>query len=408
MKHYFFLVLGFSIIAIHSFCQTAQEKALMHKADAFITAHRADWDSMEVVIDKLTDNASGRKQRSIIEKQPFFIAYKKFLAENKAALIAARTVRLKQYAAPPQPLFQLNWQTPSSWSDEENNTDLLAISWLRNFDPAFPAYMAYSIITPSLHAQTNTSIEEARNLYKIRDLYSIRLYTRQVTDTVWQVWAADRCIAVTFRFNVYNGAVSAIQYALPPAAAWAVIQWPPSSIAPADSAQQLTTGLSDIKWQSYSGVCSAEAASRHLPQRNQSLLQYYRQHQQQFIRMRTSQLQQLKQEAPALTGYQERPPEQGGPLAYVDTTFYAMAFIRPDNWASVISASSAYLLSEDARTIAKLIQRNHLFPSSGYARRLNEQEWEVWTVNESDAVFYIWNIYSGAIHTIHYYVRKNQ
>lgn len=407
-KHIRFLCYGLMAV-VSAFAQTPAEKELTAKADTFITTHRAQWLQLEQVINQLPDNSTGTQQKAIYQKHPFYRAYKTFLRENGDAYAAVRKAQFQQYATPPDGLRQLKWQQPQWYASEQEQEgmDLIALAYLRNFDPATIAQLAWNLCTTSLFATAHTPLEEAQHLYRLRDLYGTRTYARSLNDSISQVWSADRSMAVTFQYNLRNGVITAIRYSYPGDPSFTDITWPASVTQPADSLSQLSAALWDTLWKHYPGKnYKADNYAENLVRRNEVLQQFYRQHLPEIVNIRAALLQQLPQTLPQLTGYKEHKLATAELLQHADTSLYAACIFHSQQWASIIAAAATYLQEGDDKTKAVLVQRNALFPTRAYARPLHKDEWQVRVVREADAVDYTWNIQTGNIANVVYYTQK--
>lgn len=411
MKKHSTLLCSCLIAAVYGLSQTDAEKALTQKANTFITTQKAEWLLLEQAVTQMPDNTPDAKQKAFYQKQPFYQAYQTFLHENGAAYAAARKAQLLQYAPPPEGLQQLTWQQPEWYAGESEavGMDMIALAFLRSYNPVEITQLAWNLVTPSFFAATNTPLTEAQNLYHLRDLYGTRLYTKPLNDSVWQLWSADRSMAVTFRCDIRNAVITAVRYSLPGDPAFAAIVWPPSVIQPADSTTRLSAVLWEALWKNYPGsTYQPEAYAQNLMQRNQVLNSFTHEHLPEIMSIRKQLLQQLPATRPALSGYKPHPLETAQLLQHADTALYAACFMQPQHWAAVIAASAAYLHEADPKTIAMLIQRNAIFPTTCYAKQINNEEWEVLVNRETDAISYTWNINTGHIARIIYLTKPQK
>lgn len=56
--------------------------------------------------------------------------------------------------------------------------------------------------------------------------------------------------------------------------------------------------------------------------------------------------------------------------------------------------------------MAKNIQLNAFFGSGRYVKQIDEDNWEVWAVNDTDRIYYIWNTYTGQITQPRYWIKE--
>lgn len=408
MKKSVILFTLWSAVIPRLFAQSNQEKAVIQKADAFTATQKSAWSALEKIIKELPDSATTGRITAY-QQHPFGKAYAAFLAENGDSYAAARTIRFKEYAAPPAAMQQLGWQ-PGTWpppEEAQNTLHFISLAFLRAFDPSVVAYMAFNLISPTITAETYATIEDTKDVYQVRSLYGIRLYTTPLSDSISHIWAADRSFAVSFDFNLRNGLISRIQHTSTRDSVLYTTTWPSSLTQPASNTSKLWAKLTDVMWNSYPGATYREQPYAALLQlRNEKLQQFYQQNTQQFIDVRTEQLQQLPQSAPSLSGYRELTTGDEYIMQYADTQYAATTFLYPQQWSSIISNNSDLYFEKQTSEITSRVQNNALFASASYAHPLSTTEWEVWTINEADATYYIWDIRSGYIKKVRYWVKE--
>ncbi|RXK83627.1 hypothetical protein [Filimonas effusa] len=392
----------------HQNKQLDKEKVINKKVDTFMVAWRKPWIELEKAINDLPDSATAGRIAAY-QQHPFFKAYTGFIEENGKHYIAARTRLFEQYAAPPQALLQLSWQKPEWPLAEQENTNLtlLSLAFLRSFDPSAIAQTAYNIASPSLMSSHNLGIADAQKLYGIRELYGTHIYTKKLSDTVWQCWTADHLWAVSFDFNLRRGMLSNIRHTQPGDPKYAAMQWPGSMVKPVNETNRLLADLRMLLWESYPSATTYDS----LPYNYQRQLSHKlvhdfnnRQHSRYRV-VRKQSLEQLDHNAPDLSAYKEQTTPADNILRDEDTSFWASYYFDHEQLDFSIGNAAALYFQAGEKEIIRRVQYNIFFPASYHARKLNASEWEVWALKDTDAVSYIWNINTGHVQQPRYWVK---
>jgi hypothetical protein len=121
---------------------------------------------------------------------------------------------------------------------------------------------------------------------------------------------------------------------------------------------------------------------------------------------REYQLRLLTQAPPRLLNFKELTTAEDNILQNSDSIYNAAVFLYPEQWATIIRMSAVSYLHLNAKDYGKRVLRSSIFGSSNYARRLNDNEWEVWNVSALDATSYIWDIRSGHAGKVRYWIRQ--
>lgn len=348
-----------------------EEKVLQDKVDVFMTQHRAP------IYAFVNDNAAVEA----LKNDPFLVDFKQFTKDNGNTYATLRKARYAQYAPPPAGLQSLSWQTGGDWGD---NLDLLNIVFSRSFEPAFPAQFVYGLAIPRLTAMTNATIEETTAYYKAKTGYGTLIYTKPVSDSSYQIWAADNIFAITFKINVYTSTLSDIRFNLPKDPAYANVKWTPSLVKGLDEATRLQGDINQGIWNKTTTVND-----------------FYSKNINRFKKAREERLQLfVKDYSPAATGYKEL--EQVAEHIQQDTL--SRTYIYPEQWE--VGIQSASLSGDNARDMALRLQLNGFFGSARYVKQLDKDNWEVWVVNEKDRIYYVWNTYTGKIDKARYWIKE--
>jgi hypothetical protein len=109
-----------------------------------------------------------------------------------------------------------------------------------------------------------------------------------------------------------------------------------------------------------------------------------------------------------LTNFKELTTAEDDLLHNSDSSYNAATILFPQQWGTIIGIAAVSYFQMGVETYTKRVQRNAIFGSGTYARRLNDNEWEVWTINALDASSCIWNIRSGYARNARYWVRKEE
>lgn len=350
----------------------SQEKALENKVDAFMKQNRAG-------IHAFLENEGGVLDS--VKLDPFVKAYRQFRKEHGSEYAALRKERYAQYAPPPAGLQQLKWQTGGDWG---NSLDLMSIAFMRSYEPGFISQIVYYMTIPRIASMTAAPIEEVQTFYKVRTEYGILMYTKPVSDSIYEVWSANRIFAVNFRINVYSGTLSAIRFNLPKDPAYTKIQWTTSVVKPIDEATKLQGDLNQAIWN-----------------RTTTVNNFFLQNMNRFKLVREERLQpDVKDYTPAKSGYKEL-PEVAGRIKQDTLT---STFMYPEQWET--SIQSAGILGDHAQEMAMRMRLNTFFGSARYVKQLDKDRREVWLINDTDRIYYIWNIFTGKIEQPRYWIKE--
>ncbi|KAA2242671.1 hypothetical protein F0L74_09075 [Chitinophaga agrisoli] len=389
MKKITCLMLACCAIVLHTF---AQEDALRQKADTFMAKHRTEWDDLEL---RLSDSTMRRR----FQEHPFFRALNVFLKDNGDQYTALRTARFRQYAPPPAALKAFDWQTGSGMEDLEQEIGLLSVAFLRSFDPVLPAQVVTSILSTGIAAMNNLPTDEFMAYYQKRDIFGFQLYAAPVTEDEWQVWCADRTYAMTFHFDLRTGKLGSLKFAqVHP------IQWPASVIKPMDDAASLMAEEMRLTWDQYRSY-NPERETAYRQQRNTVVDSFYEKNQERFINVRATRLQLYVKDAPALTGYKELTTPDMPVLRNTDTVYPAHAFIYPEQWEVHIGNAANGYFELGPNDLRKRTSAAGLYGVQHYTHKTTGDQWEIWAVSDAQAIYYVWDLRTGKVNNIRYWVK---
>lgn len=386
--------------------QEQQETQLKQQADSFMRQHSADFydlvHEMEILPD--TDVQAGMQK---LKAHPFYKAWTGFIEKNGKAMAAIRAERFARYGAPPAAFQQLVWDSASA-GQQQLAFDLMSMVFIRSFTPVQPAQVVFGMVMPYITSTTSATIEEVSTIYKVRNLYGMQLYTQPLAENDWQIWLADRTLSVTFRFNCISSAISAVRCTRLGDTAYAAVQWPASEMKPVDTAGQLLVGIQQLLWNNYPGkTFNKERYTDYQQQRNDSLWAFWLRNKQTYISAREQQLRPYIKPQPVLNGYKELTQEGDNVLRNTDTLYAITSFFYPDQWDNVWETAVGSYYEQKPAAIAKRIEENALFGSEHYVKQLTDEEWEVTTVNKSDALRYTWNVAAGRVRNFRYWVKED-
>jgi len=108
----------------------------------------------------------------------------------------------------------------------------------------------------------------------------------------------------------------------------------------------------------------------------------------------------VKDYTPAKTGYKELTavPER------IRQDTLSRTYVYPEQWENTIQVAG--IQEDNAAEMAKNIQLNAFFGSGRYVKQIDEDNWEVWAVNDTDRIYYIWNTYTGQITQPRYWIKE--
>lgn len=338
----------------------AQESTLQEKTDAFMHAHKSEvYD-----FDKKSEGPM-----DTLQHHPLINALNDFFVKNGDLFAKVRKQRFAQYAPPPAGLENMKWH-----AQEDTDLGMMSIVFLRSFEPNMPAQLVYNILIPTVAAANYLTAEEVNNWYRQRTISGYMVYTKPLSDSTWQVWSADRTMAVTFVFNTRNGSLAKLQYTMPKDPAYAVIKWPKSMVKPMDEPAAISAEILQTMWEHQQPVGA-----------------YLRQHE---ARMKKAREEQLRPDirsftAPA-TGYKEIINDKG-----LGQDSLTLTYIYPSNWDMMVQNIGVW--GDSAMQMARRNEINRLIGYTRYVKQLDGDNWEVYTAHDTDLVYYIWNTRTGKI-----------
>jgi hypothetical protein len=411
MKRFIYLVFMWTMVTCLAHAQIAkdatEEKELQKDIDAFTSANAAKWEELERTMTHLSDSAIVQRAERFANN-PFIKAFNTFTQQNADRYAAVRSAKFAQYGPPPPALLTLSWDTTSLRSPRKviGHIELFSVIFLRSFDPSMIAQVANSLFTVEILSEKPFS-DRLMNYYHTRDLFGMRTYVKRLNNDIWQVWSADRSFAVSFRFDVRTGIVSAASRTKIDDPAYAKIQWPHSIVKPATEAIKLSDDIIQQMWGNYpEGGYDEDNYNLYAALRRGKLDSFLNNNRERYKSARAYQLRSLKPPPALHANFKELTTEEDGLLQYADSTYNAAVFLYPEQWATIIRMSAVSYLQLDAKDYAKRVQRIAIFGASSYARQLNDNEWEVWNISALDATCHIWNIRSGYTRNVRYWIRQ--
>jgi len=388
--------------------KTTEEKELLKKIDVFTNTNRQGWYDLETLMNSLPDSEIVQRTEKF-RNAPFIKAFNSFAQANGDQYAAVRMSKFAQYAPPPAALLALDWDTTSlrNAGSLTGNIDLFSVALLRTFDPAMTAQIANSMFAAAIFSDS-TLQEHALRYYRTKGLYGMQVYTQLLSGDLWQVWAADRTLAVSFRYDLRRGIISAPSRTKLDDPAYTKIIWSRSIVKPADETIQLMDDLLQSIWNSYpaSGYGSDDLLYVHRQQQTEKLAAFLSSNRRRYKAAREQELRSLAPPPPALTGFRELTTTADDITPYRDSAYNAATLLYPHQWGSAIQMAALPYFEISAKDYARRVQYNAIFGVNSYARRLKENEWEVWVVGTLDACTYIWDLSSGHISKPRYWVRE--
>lgn len=384
--------------------KTGAEAALNKQVDAFTEKHRSDWNGLEETMMNMEQDSNPAVNAERFRQQAFYKSYQTFLKENNKQYVAVREARLKQYAPPPPALKSMTWHTPT-WLEPENATfDIIGISFMRAWEPYAPAQLVSNIILPGLASANASTAEEINAYYRVRELFGFQLYAEPAKDGKWQIWYADHNMAVTFLLNPADYNVSDVRYTEPKDPAFAAIAWSNSLVKPVDESSRLIGEMRQTLWENYKGYDDTQY-QLYQTQRDVSLNGYFNSNEAKIKSIRLAELKRAEKGQPPLTGYKEKPRPQDDLLSDVESGYGAHAFLYPQEWVSAVQSMTGAFYDEDAQHIGLRLTRNAIFKSVTYAKDLGNDQWEVYVLNDTDALAYVWDLKTGKISAPRYWLK---
>lgn len=407
---YLTLILGTMAAAAcsQSTNDAAAEKELSKAINVFTAANMGKWDDFEKRMNNLQDSAIEQRTDGL-RNDPFIKAFNTFTQQNGNRYAAVRSAKFAQFGPPPPALLALKWDTLNTQSPGSmiSYLELFSIGFMRTFDPSLIAQLTNAFLTTELFPDMS-SREKILHYYRTRDLFGSLVYTRPVAGDIWQIWAADRSLAVSFRFDVRKGIASAVSHTKMNDPAYAQIQWPHSIVKPADETTRLMDNLTWQIWNSYPGPSfDSERYNEYKQLRNRELVKYFENNRAKYRPVREQQLRLLEQPPARLTGFKELTTAEDDILVYTDSSYYASTVLYPQQWGTVIATAATSYFEVSTAEFSRRLQRNGIFGSTSYARQLNDNEWEVWIVNTMDAASCIWDLRSGYIRKARYWIKED-
>jgi hypothetical protein len=385
-----------------------EEKALLKAVDQFTNANRQNWDDLEQLMNSLPESEIVQRTEKF-RNAAFIRAFDSFNQANGDKYAAVRTAKFLQYAPPPPALLALDWDTTSLRAPNSltGNIDLFSVILLRTFDPALTAQIANSMFAITIFSDSSLQ-SRALRYYRVKGMYGMRLYTRHLSGDYWQVWAADHTLAVSFRYDVRRGIISAPGRTQMDDPAYTKIQWPRSIAKPANETVRLMDDLLQLIWDSCpaTGYKNEDNYFRERQLQTVKLAAFLSSNRGRYKTAIEQELRSLEQPPVTLTGFKELTTAEDDITPYRDSTYNAAIFLYPLQWASAIQMAALSYFQLNAKDYARKVQHNALFGLNSYARRLSDDEWEVWNVGTLDASSYIWDLRSGHVSKIRYWVRE--
>jgi hypothetical protein len=387
----------------------AEEKPLIKAIDQFTNANGEQWNDFEKMMTSSSILVLAQRLEEF-NNNPFIKAFNTFTQENTNRYAAVRAAKFAQYATPPPALLALNWDTTGQSSPVSyiSHINLFSVVFIRTFDPSMIAQITNSFVASELLTGL-TSEYRSRDYYRARDLFGTRVYTRLLTGNIWQVWAADRSLAISFQFDAGKGIVSAVSHTALHDPALVKIQWTHSIAKPANETARLMDDIFYQIWSSYpANGYDGDSYDDYQQSRKELATNFLQSQNGRYETAREEQLRTLDQPPAQLTNFKELTTAEDDLLHNSDSTYNAATVLFPQQWGTIIGISAVTYFQMDTKAYAKRVQRNAIFGSNTYARRLNDNEWEVWTISAEDASSCIWNIRSGYAKKARYWVLEEK
>ncbi|PWV56322.1 hypothetical protein [Chitinophaga sp. S165] len=381
-------------------------KQLVKSIDSFTKKNFYKWLEFEEMTASHIDNGAATKFDSF-RNNSFVKAFTTFTEQQATHYAAVRSSKFAQYAAPPPALLALKWDTTGQQSPGStiSHMDLFAVAFIRTFDPSTIAQITNSLVTADMF--TDSSRDKMFAYYSKRDLFGIRIYARPIDNNNWQVWAADHFMALSFRFDAANGIVSAVSHTYMDDPAYAKIQWPPSVAKPANETERLRQDILTEIWNSYpANAVEGNSYYAYRDIRNEQVTKFHNRQLARYKPAREEQLRLLDAPPAELTNYKELTAPEDNLLQHSDSTYNAATLLYAEQWMQTLAIAAVSYFQIDTKIFAKRVQRNAISGSKTYARRLNDNEWEIMTISARDASSCIWNIKTGYARNGRYWVSK--
>ncbi|WP_423737539.1 hypothetical protein [Chitinophaga caseinilytica] len=402
MKRLLWAVMLLPCMAFAQNVPAFQEKSVIATIDRFIESQRENYYAYENMLEKVAaapDSVRFQQYRN----DAFVVALRNFFGDHAEEYTQLRYVRFAMYAPPPQGLLRIKWDSAGVRKDiaeMEGNFDLLTPAFFRVFDPHALAQIVFGFMTMSAYDENPSG---RKSHLAARAWYGMRIYTKRMTPAVWQVWAADRMMAFTFQFDLATGMVQPIARTRLRDPAYAKITWTPTPAHFSESADHLLADAFTEIWNSYRPGASIE--SRADLEKKQTMLRNFRTANAQRYRAAIQQQLGRLEAPPAMpAAFRERTKPGDALLQYADSVLHSAINVFPAQWAPAIDAA-AFPFFEMNRNLLKVVVRNGYFPAHQYARKINDLEWEVMVVQEMSATVFTWNIGSGMVSHVRYWVK---
>ncbi|PSL34449.1 hypothetical protein [Chitinophaga ginsengisoli] len=398
-----------SLLTCVAYSQTTkEEKELLNAVDRFTNANKQNWNDLEKLMNSLPDDEIAQRTEKF-RNAVFIKSFNVFNQANGDKYAAVRTAKFAQYAPPPPALLALDWDTSSLRAPNSltGNIDLFSVILLRTFDPTLTAQIANSMFAITIFSDS-TLQPMALRYYRVKGMYGMQLYTRHLSGDYWQVWAADHILAVSFRYDVRRGIISAPSRTKLDDPAYARIQWPHSIEKPANETVRLMDDLLQSIWDSYpaTGYDNEDHYFRYRQLQTAKLAAFLSSNRGRYRIAIEQELRSLEQPPATLTGFKELTTAEDDIVPYRDSAYNAATFLYPRQWATAIQMAALSYLQLDPKDYGRRVQHNAIFGLNSYARRLNDDEWEVWNIGALDACSYIWDLRSGHVNKARYWVRE--
>ncbi|MCF6405510.1 hypothetical protein L3C95_21580 [Chitinophaga filiformis] len=389
--------------------KATEEKELLKSIDLFTNTNRQSWYELEKMMSSLPDSEIVQRTEKF-RNAAFIKAFNSFSQSNGDKYAAVRSAKFVQHAPPPPALLALDWDTTSLRDPRSltSNIDLFAVVLLRTFDPTMTAQIANSMFTVAMFSDS-TLQQHALRYYRTKGLYGMQVYTQHLSGDSWQVWAADHLLAVSFRYDVRRGIITAASRTRLDDPAYLKIQWPHSIAKPANKTIHLMDDLLQSIWDSYpaTGYTNEDSYYRNRQLQTVKLAAFLNNNRARYRTAREQELRSLEQPPASLPGFKELTGAEDDITPYRDSIYNAATILYPHQWASAIQMAALSYFELNGKDYARRVQHNAIFGVNSYARRLNDNEWEVWNVGALDASCYIWDLRSGHVSKVRYWLRED-
>lgn len=381
------------------------EIKMIASIDRFILSERNNFHAYEQMLEEMA-HAADSVRYIRYPSNGFVQAFRKFTHDHAEEYTQLRSARFSQYAPPPPALLRLGWDSAGVTKDVAQiagHFDMLAPAFMRTFEPFTLAQVLVGMMTSSAYEENH---DAQKPHFVTRDAYGTRIYTQRQSPGVWQVWAADRRMAITFRVHVATGILEPLARTRIGDSAYESIAWPQSPVKYWTEAEALHAEISAVLWKSYRPEDVQDTqTSAGRDYRNSRLWQFRTMHSSRYQSAIRQQLSLLETPRELPAGFRERTRPGTDLLAYSDSILNTAVNVTPAQWGTTLEAAAFPLLDMN-KGVMKLVMRNGYFPVHRYARRLNDAEWAVMIIQETTAIAFTWNIASGKVRDARYWVME--